>query len=351
MTTSTQRLAALGWSAEFEDDFRPYTEHHRPARIARVDRGGADLIDVVGPARATYGGEILAEAARRRSAFPAVGDWVALRDWSDRNTTLEVILPRRTRLVREAVDRTSDEQVIAANVDLVVVVEHLDPDPDLARVERLLVIARRSHAAVLVVLTKADLVPDVDGMRREVVDVAAGTPVVAVSVTTGAGLDEVREHLAPGRTLALLGPSGAGKSSLVNALAGEVVMPTAEVRESDGRGRHTTTHRQLVVLPGGGVVIDTPGLRAVGLVAESAAVDAAFPEIVALAEGCRDCTHTAEPGCAVRAAVADGELDERRLESWRKLSAEAELNALRADPRRWRQQVTSLRDRQRRSQR
>jgi ribosome biogenesis GTPase len=238
-------------------------------------------------------------------------------------------------VVRDSADTTSNAQALAANVDLVVVVEHLDPEPEIGRIERLLVLAWGSGAQPLVLLTKADLVPDPDGMRAEVAAAAPGVEVVAVSATTGEGMDAVRSHLAPGRTLVLLGPSGAGKSTLANLLAGADVMPTGRTREVDGKGRHTTSHRELVVLPGTGVVLDTPGLRAVGLVADQDAVATAFPEIEELAAACRfrDCAHLTEPGCAVLAAVDDGELDERRLASWRKLGREAAFQARRADAR------------------
>ena len=242
--------------------------------------------------------------------------------------------PRRTAVVRDSAGRTSLEQVVAANVDVVLVVEHLDPDPDLGRVERLLTLAWRSGARPVVVLTKADLVPDPDGMAAEVAQVAIGVDVHAVSVLDGAGLDPVRALLAPGVALVAVGASGAGKSSLVNSLAGRQVMATGEIR-ADGRGRHTTTHRELVPLAGGAVLVDTPGLRGVGLVAAPDALDTTFADVAALAAACRftDCSHEREPGCAVRAAVASGELAERRLVSWHKLAREAAYQARRADAR------------------
>lgn len=328
-------LAELGWDASFASAFATFADDHVAARVTRVDRGGADMVGADGPLRASLGRDVLAALATHRTAAPTVGDWVALRHWPDDRTTIEAVLARRTCVVRDSADTTSNAQALAANVDLVVVVEHLDPEPDIGRIERLLVLAWGSGAQPLVLLTKADLVPDPDGMLAEVAAAAAGVEVQSVSATTGEGIDAVRSHLAPGRTLVLLGPSGAGKSTLINVLAGQQVMATGRTRDVDGKGRHITTHRELVVLPGTGVVLDTPGLRAVGLVADEEAVASAFPEIQELAESCRfrDCAHETEPGCAVLAAVDEGELDERRLASWRKLGREAAFHARRADAR------------------
>lgn len=335
MSDTRNRLLDLGWTAATTRAFEHYAPAHHPGRVCRVDRGGADLAGASGAIRASYGGEVLRAAADDRSAMPAVGDWAAVRDWPDGRITLEAILPRHTAIVRDSADRTSHGQVMAANVDVVVIVEHLEPEPDVGRVERLLVLAWGSGATPVVVLTKTDLVPDPDGMRAEVAAVAPGVDVLAMSATTGAGMDALRAHLQPGRTLALLGPSGAGKSTLTNALAGTEIMATHTTRERDGKGRHTTTHRELIVVPGLGVIVDTPGLRSVGLVADDEAVASAFPDVDELVGRCRfgDCAHETEPGCAVLAAVMDGELDEQRLARWRKLGREAAFQARRADAR------------------
>jgi ribosome biogenesis GTPase len=328
-------LSELGWDSTFAAAFDPVTADHVPARVSRVDRGGADLRGPDGILRATLGRDVLAGLASDRTAAPTVGDWAAVRHWPDDRTTIEALLPRRTAVVRDSADTTSNAQVLAANVDLVVVVEHLDPEPEVRRIERLLVLAWGSGAQPLVVLTKADLVPDPDGMRDEVAAAAPGVDVLAIDAQAGAGVDAVRSYLAPGRTLVLLGPSGAGKSTLTNALVGATVMPTRDTRRVDGKGRHTTTHRELVVLPDGGVVLDTPGLRSVGVIGDTEAIATAFPDIEELAENCRfrDCGHDTEPGCAVLAAVDEGELDERRLASWRKLGREAAFQARRSDVR------------------
>jgi ribosome biogenesis GTPase len=328
-------LAELGWGPTFSAAFDQYLADHLPARVSRVDRGGADLLGVDGIVRASFGRDVLSAMAVDRTTAPTVGDWAAIRRWPDDRMTIEAILPRRTLVLRDSAGTTSNAQALAANVDLVVVVEHLDPEPEIGRIERLLVLAWGSGAQPLVVLTKADLVPDPEGMRAEVAAATPGVPVLAVDATGVDGIDDVRAHLAPGRTLVLLGPSGAGKSTLTNSLVGATVMATRGTRRADGKGRHTTTHRELVVLPSGGVVLDTPGLRSVGLVADEEAVATAFPDVEELAEHCRfrDCAHDTEPGCAVLAAVADGELDERRLVSWRKLGREAAFQARRTDAR------------------
>ncbi|UCN15424.1 ribosome small subunit-dependent GTPase A [Cellulomonas iranensis] len=310
------------------------------ARVVRVDRGAVRVVPAddltAEPRRAALPRDGLVPLPDGTPVPPAVGDVVDVEevDVTGGEPRVVALHERRTALVRDSAGRTSLEQVVAANVDVVLVVEHLDPDPAPGRVERLLTLAWRSGARPVVVLTKADLVPDADGMAAQVAELAVGVDVHVVSVVTGRGLDAVRDLLEPGVALVVVGPSGAGKSTLVNAVVGRDVMATGEAR-ADGRGRHTTTHRELVPLPGGAVLIDTPGVRGVGLVAEPDAIDAAFADVAALAAACRfrDCAHETEPGCAVRAAVADGELSERRLTSWRRLLAEAAHQARRADAR------------------
>lgn len=321
----------------------------RDGRVVRVDRGAvlvlpAGRADAAGPAatdavRVALPGDglvpLLGPDGTPGAPVPAaVGDGVLLGAHPDGAPALVALTPRRTAVVRDGPDRTSREQVLAANVDVVLVVEHLDPDPSLGRVERLLTLAWRSGATPVVVLTKADLVPDPEGMADEVRAAAIGADVHVVSVAAGAGLDPVRALLGPGRTLVVVGPSGAGKSTLVNALAGAEVMVTGD-RRSDGRGRHTTVHRELVPLSDGASLIDTPGLRGVGLVADAAALETTFVDVAELAEACRfaDCGHDTEPGCAVQAAVADGALPARRLDSWRRLTREAAYQERRSDAR------------------
>jgi len=335
-------LTSLGWDDQLSSAFDQHVQRADscpgdlvPARVTRVDRGACDAIAADGPLRATFSGALLAAGAADPVSTPCVGDWITARRWPDGRVTADSVLPRRTAFVRAAVTPgVSHGQVLAANVDVAVVVEGLHPEPDLGRIERFLALAWESGASPLVVLTKADLVPDPDGMRAEVAAAAPGVEVLAVSATTGAGLADLEPYAVAGRTLAFLGPSGAGKSTLTNALAGATLMVTRELR-ADGKGRHTTVHRELVVLPGGGLVVDTPGLRSVGLTDVAVSLERVFAEVEALAEQCRfgDCVHDTEPGCAVLAAVECGELPERRLESYRKLLREARWMAMRHDAR------------------
>jgi ribosome biogenesis GTPase len=271
----------------------------------------------------------LTTAARRGSdsALPAVGDWVAL-SRSGRQAIVQAVLERRTAFRRKAAGATSQEQVVAANVDVALIVAGLDADPNLRRIERTLAMAWSSGARPVVLLSKADLAGDSGGrLTEEVQDIAAGASVLAVSAVTGQGIEHVPELVPAGSTAVLLGPSGVGKSTLVNHLAGGDVMRTAGIR-SDGRGRHTTTHRQLVVLPWGGLLIDTPGLRELQLWTDVQTADGLtqlFSDIEELAARCRfaDCRHVQEPGCAVRTALDRGDLTAGRLESYRKLQREA----------------------------
>jgi ribosome biogenesis GTPase len=216
-------------------------------------------------------------------------------------------------------------------MDTVAVVEPMHPAPDDARVERLLALAWESGAPPVVVLSKADTAPDPGAIARQLTSVAPNVPVLSVSAVRGDGLDALRELVAPGRTLALLGRSGAGKSTLVNALAGASVMPVQQIRRADGKGRHTTAYRNLVLVPGGGAVLDTPGIRGVGLLDTTQGLDRAFADLADLAAMCRfgDCRHAAEPGCAIKTAVADGSLSPRRLERWIKLRHEVEVESAR----------------------
>src|SRR2546421_1337787 len=285
-------MVALGWDTAFTEAYRPFDrQDHRPARVARVDRAVYSLLTAEGPARAGLGGALLAQVARDPLTAPCPGAWVALRSWPAQGTTIEAVLPRRTRIVRAAAGGQSHGQVLAANVDYAAVVEAMDPAPAPGRIERLLALAWASGAQPLVILTKADLVPRPERVAAQVV--APGVTVLPVSARTGAGIARLRELVKPGRTLGLLGRSGGGKSSLVNALAGTTVMATQAIRRADGRGRHTTTYRALIPLPGGGLVLDTPGLRGVGLHDGPDGLDRAFADIDALAAACRfgNCQH------------------------------------------------------------
>ncbi|MGH8969299.1 MAG: ribosome small subunit-dependent GTPase A [Actinomycetes bacterium] len=345
-------LPSLGWDDHFSAAFAPLVADHVPARVTRVDRGACDALGAQGRLRLTFSGALLAAGAADPVATPCVGDWVAARAWCDGRVTAEAVLPRRTAFVRAGVaPGVSLGQVLAANVDVAVVVEGLHPEPDLGRIERFLALAWDSGATPLVVLTKADLVPDAEHVRADVAAAAPSVDVCAVSAASGVGMDTLSPYAVAGTTLAFLGPSGSGKSTLTNALAGDTVMVTRALR-ADGKGRHTTAHRELVMLPGGGLVVDTPGLRSVGLTDVSESLDLVFAEVEELAEHCRfgDCRHDTEPGCAVRAALESGALPERRLESYRKLVREARWMAMRHDARlraqeraRWKRVTKDLR--------
>jgi ribosome biogenesis GTPase len=324
-------LPSLGWDGHFASAYGRFDRPgRRAARVTRVDRGVCTALAADGSLRASLSGSLLAAAAADPTALPCAGDWVVVRDWPDDRTTLEAVLPRRSVIARAGTGPESTGQVLAANLDTVAVVEPMDPSPDLGRVERLLALAWESGARPLLVLTKADLAADPAAVADQLAAVAAGAEVFAVSARQGRGVERLRPFVGYGQTLGLLGRSGAGKSSLVNALAGATVMETKALR-SDGRGRHTTTYRALVALPGGGAVVDTPGLRQVGLFDSTAGLDRAFADVAALAAACRfrDCRHEAEPGCAVLAAVDDGALAPRRLASWRKLREELTAEARR----------------------
>ncbi|AKH85471.1 GTPase RsgA [Streptomyces sp. CNQ-509] len=336
------RLIAYGWDEAAADAFAPYeSEGLIPARIARVDRGSCIALTEAGPVRATTARLAAADRAAGRTAdltrLPCTGDWAALEPGE--RFAVQALLPRRTAFLRSASSKRSEGQVIAANVDHAVIAVSLAAasaaDIEPARLERLLSLAWSSGAQPLVVLTKADLVADPVVLGHLVADVgelAPGTAALAVSAATGAGVPQVAAALSTG-TSVLLGASGAGKSTLANALLGEDTQRVHEVRDADGKGRHTTVARDLLPLPGGGVLIDTPGLRGVGLWEADDGLGQVFAEIEELAARCRfpDCTHTAEPGCAVLAALEDGELHPRRLESYRKLQRENARIAARTD--------------------
>jgi ribosome biogenesis GTPase / thiamine phosphate phosphatase len=328
-------LSSLGWDDTVAAAFASVASIGEvPARVARVDRGGLDTLTTGGPVRATPGSDLLAAAAQDPVAAPVTGDWVTLRHWPDGPVTAQAVLPRRSAVVRAVASGASQGQVLAANVDTVLVVASLAVEPDLGRIERFLTLAWDSGAQPVVVLAKADLVRDAVHLRGDVESVAAGAPVLCLSAVTGDGLDALIAHVGPGRTAALLGTSGAGKSTLVNALLGVSLLATKLVR-ADGKGRHATTAREMVVLPSGGLLIDTPGLRSVGLLDAGEGIERVFTDVEELGRDCRfaDCRHQAEPGCAVLAAVEAGTLPQRRLESWHKLGREAANAAARTDAR------------------
>jgi ribosome biogenesis GTPase len=333
-------LASLGWDARFEEDFkRAARPGEEPARVL-ADFAAEYLIhDGVSAKRATA-----------RHVDPAVGDWVGV----DRGA-IKSIVERRTVFARQSSGTETRRQVLAANVDVVLVIAAAT-DLNPRRVERYLTIAWQSGAVPVVVLTKADLAQDVEPMRIELERAAPGTSVVVTSSVSGEGLDEIAGHLQPNRTGVLLGPSGAGKSTLINSMVGAEIMRTREIHAPSGEGRHITSHRQLVQLPAGGMIIDTPGLREAQVWEGDEALSGVFDDIVQLAAECRfnDCRHASEPGCAIKAAIADGALEPSRFASYRKLQRELRAIAARSDARlraeerrRWKQITVANRVRER----
>ncbi|MET9497203.1 ribosome small subunit-dependent GTPase A [Streptomyces sp. NPDC006552] len=327
-------LAPYGWDSHWAAAFAPFAERGLvPGRVLRVDRGRCDLLTPEGTVHADT------EYVVPRDPLKVIctGDWAAVDPAGRDPRYVQAYLPRRTAFVRSISSKRSEGQILAANVDQAVIAVSLAAELDLGRIERFLALAWESGAQPLVVLTKADLVPDPVTLSYLVADVetaAPGVQVLPVSAHDGAGTDVLRAVVAGG-TCVLLGQSGAGKSTLANALLGAEAMAVQAVRDIDGKGRHTTTTRNLFALPGGGVLIDTPGLRGVGLYDAQSGVGQVFAEIQELARDCRfqDCAHTVEPGCAVLAALDDGTLHQRRLDSYRKLLRENQRLAARTDAR------------------
>jgi ribosome biogenesis GTPase len=314
-------LRELGWNPELAENLEPGL---LPGRVAAAHRAAFDVWTEAGAVRSRLPGRLVHDGLD-----VAVGDWVGLSDGLIRG-----VLPRRSAIQRTAAGLTTTVQTLAANVDVAFVVSSLGPDLEPRRIERYLVTIWESGASPEIVLTKADRLGDPLPLVAEVESVAVGVPVHVVSAVTGQGCDDLRARIPAGTTSVLLGSSGVGKSTLVNLWLGEEVMVTRETREDDDEGRHTTTHRQLLVLPDGGLVIDTPGLRELQLWdVGSAALEATFADVEELAAACRfgDCSHVHEPGCAVLAAVDAGELARERLESWRKLQRELHSIAIRHD--------------------
>jgi ribosome biogenesis GTPase / thiamine phosphate phosphatase len=357
-------LAALGWDAGWWSAFASHgAAGHRPGRVVAAHRDAWVVATPAGTRDAGISGR-LRHDARGPADLPAVGDWVAVTGENANGTggpaVVHAVLPRRSAFRRFAGDsnrsgsaRITDQQILAANVDVALLVAGLDGDFNLRRLERYLAVAYAGGATPVVVLNKADLDTDLDGHRVAAAAVAPGVPVHAISALDGRGVDELAAAwLAPGTTAVVLGSSGVGKSTLLNRLLGEERQRTAGVREDDSKGRHTTRHRELVPLPGGALLIDTPGIRSIDVAGAEDGIDDAFADIAELAIACRfrDCRHEREPGCAVLVALAAGSLDPARLDSYRKLEREAARVAREADPllrteerRRWKMIHASVR--------
>jgi ribosome biogenesis GTPase len=331
-------LSELGWDSFFEEGFLQYKNDGLiPARIGREDRQAYLLMSEAGELAGRVSGRF-SHGANSKDEFPGVGDWVAAQKLPDeQKATIHAILPRKSCFARQLPGERTEAQVVAANVDTVFIVNGLDGGRafNLRRIERYLALAWESGASPVIVLNKVDVCPDVEACVSEAEAIAFGVPVYPVSATESIGLDLLRGHLKSGSTGALLGPSGVGKSALVNALLGAERQATAAVREDDLKGRHTTTRREMVFLPGGGIIIDTPGMRELRLWGDESSVADTFSDIEELAEQCRfrDCTHQREPGCAIHRALGEGVLDAGRFESYLRLEREMEHLARRQDHR------------------
>lgn len=327
----TTTLADYGWDLAREDSFNHFrADGLVPGRVERSERGLCDVIAETGAVRAA----VLPATDVGDRLTPCTGDWVALRPaTADTAAAVVEVLERRTAVVRASSSRTSHSQVLAANVDTVAVIVSLADPLKPGRIERMLALAWESGATPVVVLTKADRCDDPVGAAADVAAVAPGAEVLVTSATSGEGIDALADALTG--TVVLLGPSGAGKSTLGNRLLGEDRLATGAVRTGDGKGRHTTAWRELLPLPHGGLLVDTPGLRGVGLHDAEEGLDSTFAEITELARDCRfaDCAHVSEPGCAVLSAVEDGRLTQRRLESYHRLQRENTYAASRTDAR------------------
>lgn len=322
--TSSTTLQSLGWDEYFARllDERA-TEGSIPARVTTQHKGSYIVLCELGELSVQVTGRMRYDASGAAD-LPVVGDWVVIQARPQEGAgTITGVLERRTKFSRKVAGFEYDEQILAANIDTAFLVTSLNSDLNPRRLERYLTMAYANGTMPVVILTKSDLSHDIAGQLDSISTIAIGTPVHVVSAVTGEGMNELRPYLDGNRTVALLGSSGVGKSTLVNALAGEEILKVQEIREDD-KGRHTTTHREMVLLPGGGIIVDTPGMRELQLWDADEGLQGSFQDIDVLAAQCRfrDCNHRSEPGCAVRAAVDSGELEPERLASFEKLQRE-----------------------------
>jgi ribosome biogenesis GTPase len=335
-------LKALGWNSSLESAFREYRrDGFEPARIVSHEGNCYTAIGEKGELKGKVSGRMRYECTQSGD-LPTVGDWVAIDGNPQiRRMTIQAVLPRHSKFLRATYNKGNYEgdQVICANVDFLFIVVGLDEEFNANRLERYLAQASVSGSKPVVILNKSDLCRNLDGILNQAKAVARETPVIALSAKSGVGLNQLREFLSEGKTGSLVGPSGVGKSTIINTLLGEERFDTSEVRDYDRKGRHTTKHRELVLLPGGGMLIDNPGMRSIGVTGDQDMVGSTFEDIEVLAKHCRfsDCQHKTEPGCAVRAAVQKGTLSREHFENYNKLQRELRILSMKKSERerRW----------------
>ncbi len=334
MTSHDHHLTSFGWNEYFEASFQPYVaSDYAAGRVALEYKHLYRIYTEHGELLAEIAGKLRHEAVSRQ-ALPVVGDWVVIRLLPEGGkATIHAVLPRRSKFTRKVAGARTVQQIVGANIDTVFLVTSLNQDFSLRRIERYLIVAWDSGANPVIVLNKTDLCDEIEQRLAEVQSVANGVPIHAVSAVKQEGLDELARYFQHGQTVALLGSSGVGKSTLINHLAGRDLQRVQEVREHDDRGRHTTTHRELILMPQGGLVLDTPGMRELQLWDGEGGLHQAFDEIEALARRCyfSDCQHKDEPGCAVREALAEGAIDAGRYGSYEKLQKELSYLARKQD--------------------
>ncbi|MEN6329521.1 MAG: ribosome small subunit-dependent GTPase A [Methanobacteriaceae archaeon] len=312
-------LKKLGWNAFFGEHFKEYVGLYEPARVSTVYKNGYNIYTNDGKVRARISGNL-----HQKGDLPAVGDWVAILKDEIGFATIHAILPRKSKFSRKEAGKITEEQVIVTNIDTIFIITSLNRDFNLRRIERYLAIVKESETEPVVILNKSDICKDVDEKINEVLEIAPGIDVAAISATENEGIDQLSPYIKEGKTVALLGSSGVGKSTLINALEGYKRQNIGEIREKDSRGRHVTTERELIMLEKGGLIIDNPGMRELQLWDAGEGMLDLFSDIIEFETQCKfsDCLHETEPGCAVKKAISDGSLSKKRLESYRKLQKE-----------------------------